>query len=296
MSQANTRILTLLSPPLPYFIESDRVTYRPGEEHPNRTNIGAFDLLFVNSGALHIGEERRHWTVGAGQMLILRPDRWHYSTAPCKETTVFDWVHFQTSGPWEETDHPHGGALHGDYYVFPIRLPKYAALPSPARAQETFAQLHEASGDSSHASFWGRQQLFLRLIEMLDEGWRADSAPTSVGVAERAAAFLKLNYRNPVTNGELGEALQLHPNYIARCMTEVYGCTPQQYMLLYRLDQAKLLLQKTDWPVARVAKETGFRQTPHFSRVFSEHAGIAPLQYRKQYMKAEYVRAEPERT
>jgi AraC-like DNA-binding protein len=284
MSLSNpSRILTLLSPPLPYFIESDRVTYKPGDRHPNRTSLGAFDMLFVNSGTLYIGEDARTWALGPGQMLLLRPDSWHYAAEPCREETVFDWVHFQTAGEWEETDRPHSGNLHGDYYVYAIRLPKFLTVTDPVQTMDTFAKLHEAAHASSHASFWERQQLFLRLVEMFDEGWRADAAPTSVGVAERAAAYLKMNYRNPMTNGALGEALQLHPNYIARCMTEVYGCTPQQYMLLYRLDQAKLLLLKTDWPVARIATETGFRQTPHFSRCFSEHAGLSPLQYRKQY-------------
>jgi len=284
MSLTNkARILTFLSPPLPYFIESDRVTYKPGDAHPNRNHLGAFDMLFVHSGTLHIGEDQHRWALGPGQLLILRPDSRHYGASPCTEETVFDWVHFQTAGEWEETDRPQGGNLRGDYYVYAIRLPKLLTVASPGEAQQTFAQLHEAAHASSHASFWDRQRLFLRLVEMFDEGWRTESAPTSVGVAERAAAYLKLNYKNPMTNGELGDALGLHPNYIARCMTEVYGCTPQQYMLLYRLDQAKLLLLKTDWPVARIATETGFRQTPHFSRSFSEHTGLSPLQYRKQY-------------
>jgi AraC-like DNA-binding protein len=156
-------------------------------------------------------------------------------------------------------------------------------VSEPERVKEQFNKLHDAAHATTHAAFWQRQQLFLGLLQMFDEGWRNASAPTSVNVAERAAAFLKLNYRNPVSNGELGEALQLHPNYIARCMIEVFGCTPQQYMMLYRLDQAKLLLIKTNWPISRVAEETGFRQTPHFSRCFSEHAGLSPLQYRKQY-------------
>ncbi|CAM4476320.1 helix-turn-helix domain-containing protein [Paenibacillus tarimensis] len=285
MSQTSTRILTFLAPPLPYFIESNRVCYHPGAEHPNRSNLGVFDLLFVHSGTLHVAEERRSWSLGPGQMLILRPDRWHYSPKPCDETTVFDWVHFQTAGEWEESDYVNSGTLHGDYYVYAIRLPKFLQLAYPEQAKEILAKMHEAAHASSHASFWERQQLFLHLIEMLDEGWRNDSAPTSVGVAERAAAFMKMNYRNPVTNKELGQGLGLHPNYIARCMVEVYGCTPQQYMLLYRLDQAKLLLLKTDWPIARIASETGFRQTPHFSRCFSERTGLSPLQYRKQYTR-----------
>ncbi|MNG21753.1 HTH-type transcriptional regulator YesS [compost metagenome] len=104
-----------------------------------------------------------------------------------------------------------------------------------------------------------------------------------MSVAERAAAYLKLNYRTPVSNTMLSEALRLHSNYISRCMSEVFGCTPQQFLLYYRLDQSKLLLIKTDWPIARVAEETGFRQTPHFSRLFAEHTGLSPLRFRKRF-------------
>ncbi|MFD0713714.1 helix-turn-helix domain-containing protein [Paenibacillus sp. GCM10027626] len=276
-------LLTFLSPPLPYFIESNRKTYKPGMEHPNRHHLGVFDLLFVNKGTLYIGEEDRTWALGAGQMLILRPDRWHYSVKPCTEETVLDWVHFQTSGPWEEVDDSQAGSLRGDYYSYAIRLPKSMSLAFPDEAASLFAKLHDAAMGTSHAAFWQRQQWFLHLLQLLDEGWRSDAAKAPIAVAEEAAAYLKLHYRTAVTNGKLGEALGLHPNYIARCMSEVFDCTPQQYLLSYRLDQAKLLLLKTNWPIARIAEETGFKQTPHFSRSFSENIGVTPLLYRKKY-------------
>ncbi|WP_127530918.1 helix-turn-helix transcriptional regulator [Paenibacillus kobensis] len=279
----NQQLLTFLSPPLPYFIESNRVTYLVGEEHPNRANIGVFDMLYVHSGTLHIGEEDRQWSLGPGQILILRPDRWHYSVKPCEEETVFDWTHFQAPGQWEETEGTHPGSLRGDYYNYAIRLPKYMTVSYPDEARAMFAGLHEAASGSSHAAFWERQQRFLHLLQMLDEGWRSDEAKAAVSVAERAAAYLKLNYRTSVSNTMLSEALRLHSNYISRCMTEVFGCTPQQFLLYYRLDQSKLLLIKTDWPIARVAEETGFRQTPHFSRLFAEHTGLSPLRFRKRF-------------
>nr|WP_283094493.1 AraC family transcriptional regulator [Paenibacillus sp. ATY16] len=275
-------LLTFRSPPLPFFIESNRRTYQAGEEHPNRTNLGVFDLLFVQQGALYIAEEGNRWTLQAGDVLILRPDRWHHSFKPCQEETVFDWVHFQTVGAWEETEASQG-SLRGDYYTYAIRLPKKMHLSFPDEAKLLFSQLHEAAQSSSHGAFWERQQRFLHLLQMLDEGWRSDAAKAGVSVAERAAAYLKMNYRSVITNTMLSEALQLHTNYITRCMTEVFGCTPQQYLLYYRLDQAKLLLIKTDWPIARVAEETGFRQTPHFSRLFAAQTGMPPLKFRKRF-------------
>lgn len=93
------------------FIESNRRTYQAGEEHPNRTNIGVFDMLFVHEGALHLAEGDNKWLLGPGDVLILRPDSYHYSYQPCQETTVFDWIHFQTVGAWEETEGSQSGSL-----------------------------------------------------------------------------------------------------------------------------------------------------------------------------------------
>ncbi|MHA6482332.1 AraC family transcriptional regulator [Paenibacillus sp. strain BS8-2] len=276
-------LVTFRSPPLPFFIESNRTTYQPGDEHPNRTNLGVFDMLFVNEGTLYVAEDNNKWTLTPGDALILRPDRWHYSYKPCSEVTVFDWVHFQAAGAWEETDANQPGTLRGDYYTYAIRLPKRMKLSYPDEAKLIFSQLHEAAKSSSHGAFWDRQQRFLHLLQMMDEGWRSDAAKAAVSIAERAAAYLKLNYRSTISNGMLSEVLDLHTNYITRCMTEVFGCTPQQYLLYYRLDQAKLLLIKTDWTIARIAEETGFRQTPHFSRLFAAHTGMPPLKFRKRF-------------
>lgn len=230
-----------------------------------------------------MGEEDRTWALKPGQMLILRPDRWHYPVQPCSEATVFDWVHFQTAGQWEEVEDTNLGSLRGDYYSYAIRLPKSMTLAYPEEAISLFSKLHDAAMGTSHAAFWQRQQWFLHILQLFDEGWRTDAAKAPIAVAEEAAAYLKLNFRDTVTNQKLGDVMGLHPNYIARCMSEVFDCTPQQYLLSYRLDQAKLMLLKTNWPIARIAEETGFKQTPHFSRSFADHVGVTPLAFRKKY-------------
>lgn len=278
-----TPLLNFLAPPLPYFIEAAQGRYEAGQLHPSRANRGIFDLLYVRQGELVIEEDGIVWRLAPGQLLLLRPDRPHRGHTGCPEETVFDWIHFQTPGEWEECCGGAAATLHGDHYLYTIRLPKHMKLSCPQEADTLFDQLRQAGGSQIAVSFWQCQQLFLQLLQLVEQDWRSAAAPTSVGVAERAAAYLKRSYQQQVTNKALGDELGLHPNYIARCMLEVYGNTPQQYLLHYRIDQAKLLLIKTDWPVARIAAETGFKQTPHFSRTFSEQAGYPPLQYRKKY-------------
>ena len=276
-------LLTFKSPPLPYFIDSNQTTYQIGDEHPNRTNLGLFDLLYVRQGKLYIAEEQKRWCLAPGEALILRPDCWHYSFKPCDEETVFDWLHFQTAGPWEEVESYDQIQLHGDYYNYALRVPKYVKFTATNEIESILSSLHTAAQGGSHAAFWERQERFAHLLQLFDDGWRKETAKAAVVVAEKAAAYLKRNYKNHLTNQDLSKYMGLHINYITRSMTEIFDCTPQQYLMFYRIDQAKLLLIKTDWPIAKIAEETGFKQTPHFSRLFTAQVGLSPLRYRKKF-------------
>ncbi|MOA56370.1 Arabinose operon regulatory protein [compost metagenome] len=59
--------------------------------------------------------------------------------------------------------------------------------------------------------------------------------------------------------------------------------TPVEYVMKYRLEQAKLLLLKTEWPIAEVAHQVGFENVPYFSNCFTSQIGLSPSKYRKQY-------------
>jgi AraC-like DNA-binding protein len=58
-----------------------------------------------------------------------------------------------------------------------------------------------------------------------------------------------------------------------------------EYLLYYRVERAKLLLLKTEWPVSAVAEQVGFSQTPYFSVCFKKQTGLSPLQFRKRFAK-----------
>ncbi|TYP76406.1 helix-turn-helix transcriptional regulator [Paenibacillus methanolicus] len=296
MNESAERIVSFDMPAMPYYAECGKTVYAPGEQHPNRRNLGLFDLLVVENGTLHIGEEERQWAVEAGQSLLLLPDRYHYAAKPCETATVFFWLHFHAAGAWRETDGieppppalPEAAAASPDAAYSPsspytVGLPKYAALVSPKQTflqLEKLLRLHQARRSES---FWEQQTLFQQLLRMYDETLKQSSASPALHVAERTEAYIKQHYREPITNARLGEALHFHPGYIVRCMKETYRCTPMDYLLYYRIERAKLLLLKTELPVAAVAEAVGFSQTPYFSVCFKQQTGLAPLQFRKQY-------------
>ncbi|WP_235775384.1 MULTISPECIES: helix-turn-helix transcriptional regulator [Paenibacillus] len=329
-------ILHLAAPPLPYYIASGTHRFTPGQSHLNRQHIHIFDLLYVRSGCLYMGEEERRYEVREGQALILLPDRHHFGSRGCTEATLYDWLHFSTSGPWgvretggsearhpearhsegrdsetkhsetkhSETRHLEVGHLEAGDLVsslqgssgkdpalrdfeanpFLLRLPQYTTLPRPARMEELLDQLTKLAPEGHLSGTPLRQQiLFQEILSLLGGSLEAGRFSPQTQCAELAASFLRGHYREEITASRLGESLNFHPVYIARCMNKAYGCSPMEYLLRYRIEQSKLLLMQTGYSVARIAEEVGFRSAPYFSATFCKLEGVSPRQFRRQF-------------
>lgn len=279
--------VVLRAPPLPYYLGAGVSAYAEGEQHPNRKNLGFFDLLWVVRGELHIGENGRDWALGEGQTLLLLPDGEHYAVKPCDRETVFYWVHFSYSGekevrhaPLDRFQQPFEQPFSNPYE---IRLP-YRARPGGANeGPKLLRELVRLRDGNRTAAFWKEQALLLELLRLLEEGEHESRSTPAIRIAEQAEAYLKANYQAELTNGKLAEALHFHPNYIVRCMKERFDRTPMDYLHEYRLEQAKLLLVTTDWSIAQIAERVGFRHVPYFSACFKRQAGVSPLKYRRRY-------------
>ncbi|MFB0842323.1 helix-turn-helix transcriptional regulator [Paenibacillus oleatilyticus] len=287
-------ILEFTSPPLPHYLASGFCVIAPGRKHPNRHNIGVFDLLVVQEGCIYIMEGGVYYEVTAGHAIILRPDRHHYSPRGCTTDTAHYWLHFNTTGAWRETEEeapqlPSVSMEEKSFTMqtFAIQLPQFTKLLKPTSVYRTMQQLGELEKES-HRNWarWKHQQLFQQVLEQLNASLQAETPPPGAEVADQAASYLRQHFKQPVTAQSLGEALNFHPVYIARCMQREFGCSPFEYLLRYRLEQAKLLLLQTDFPVARVAEEVGFNQAAYFTSCFVKVEGLTPRAYRKRFSHA----------
>jgi transcriptional regulator GlxA family with amidase domain len=58
------------------------------------------------------------------------------------------------------------------------------------------------------------------------------------------------------------------------------GRSPYQEILRLRVDHARELLLRTDWPIGRIAEEVGFEEIRSFNNVFLKAGGITPREFR----------------
>ena len=275
-------------PPLPYYLMIGLSTFSPGEMHPSRRSLGIFDLLWVVKGTLYIGEDDKEWEVTEGQTLLLLPDRYHYPVKACETETVFYWIHFDFKGVWQHTPDHEVGTVYPQVRKlwenpYRICIPQYSSPPEFALAERHLRKLLADSAHHQSETFWSEQQLFMELLRLLDARQTRGEASPALKLADKIEAYLRQHYQSDVTNSSLAEEFHFHPNYIVRCMKEIYDCTPMSYLHEYRIEQAKLLLIKTEWSIARIAEHIGFLNAPYFSNCFKAAAGISPLRFRKQY-------------
>lgn len=282
-------------PPFPSYLASGKDTYSIGQSHINRANLGVFDLLCVTRGTLYMGEEERTWEVKAGHVLILQPDRHHYSYRPCTEETQFFWLHFQVFNDWWDDDELHGlrhrrvgshKAERSDddrlnLKWFKIQCPQFVCLSHPDKSYRLFHNLLELEYSPQTKARWQQQLIFQEIVLDLHSS-SEDSQRSSVqAIAEQAATYIRKNYQRAITHTRIREALNFHPTYVSRCMKQVYGVTLNDYLNHYRIEQAALQLQTTHSPIHEIAEQVGYQNLSYFARKFHQIKGVKPSLYRR---------------
>jgi AraC-like DNA-binding protein len=280
--------LRFTAPPMPHYIESGQDVYYSGAVHASRKDIGIFDLLVVTKGCLYLMEESREYEVSKNHYLILRPDRSHSTYQACKEETHFFWIHFQTLGSWSESTgsnsmlHPQSDDPYVRINQFACEFDNFGMLFQLAETYEYLERLERLRNQPYSIDRWKQQALFQELLLLLHANEVSKATPQLL-VAEQAAAYLRTHFREPVSYSELSGAVHFHANYIARCMKQIFGCTPLEYLTRLRIEQAKMLLTHTDEPIGKIAEECGFGSFPFFIRCFTKHTEHRPRAYRMRF-------------
>lgn len=83
----------------------------------------------------------------------------------------------------------------------------------------------------------------------------------------------------------IAQALRVSVRYL-HLLFQDEGKSPSRWILERRLEQASRLLadpRQAGWSVTEIAFSTGFKDASHFTRVFKNHYGLGPREYRRHH-------------
>lgn len=114
-------------------------------------------------------------------------------------------------------------------------------------------------------------------------GSRSSSNPPSHPQVLKALAYVEHELSDPkLSVGHVAGALGMHSDYLGHLFAKHVGQRMREYIAVRRIERAKILLATTNWPVKRVARETGFANVKWFYHVFQTYAGLTPGTYRRR--------------
>lgn len=80
---------------------------------------------------------------------------------------------------------------------------------------------------------------------------------------------------------KLARMMNTSPSTLQRAVKKFYGTTPWQLVVKLRIEQARLLLQNSDYPLKVIAARLGYADEFVFSNAFRQHQGISPRKFRR---------------
>lgn len=97
--------------------------------------------------------------------------------------------------------------------------------------------------------------------------------------------FIQSHYCENLSAASLSERFGLSANYISSLLKQELGIRYNDYITQLRLNHAKELLITTNHSVKDITVACGYFSQSHFTKLFLEHIGCTPAEYRKNTKK-----------
>lgn len=99
---------------------------------------------------------------------------------------------------------------------------------------------------------------------------------------KRVLDHVAAHFAQPIAIEDLARVAGLSTAHFSRLFKETLGDTPYQFVMDYRVEQAKRMLADRERPLIDVALSCGFSDQPHFTGIFKRLTGKTPKEWRRE--------------
>ena len=99
-------------------------------------------------------------------------------------------------------------------------------------------------------------------------------------IVKNAIQYISRNFSTPLTLEAVASFVHLNPAYFSTLFKQSTGSTFKEYLNMVRIEEAKRLLNNTDYSLIDIAIAIGYDNQSYFSKVFKKYTGLSPTKYR----------------
>lgn len=218
-------------------------------------------LFWCISGELEFCCEKKRWKIGPGEVCYYFPGDLHLIEAQNSGAVYF----------WLTVD---GADVQQIISAFGIsREPRMAGkCPSTLFLQlREYIIAHTASGEMLAGSV---------AFEIISRSLIYESG-AGKQMFRHFAAYVEKNLSNPEAGiKDCAAGLKCHRSTLTRCVKQISGLSPVEYIVAARLRMALALLRDSNLSIKEIACQCGFNDPGYFARVINRQYGMSPHELR----------------
>ena len=101
----------------------------------------------------------------------------------------------------------------------------------------------------------------------------------------KVLSYIDNNYNTKITLSDLCKLSNMSRSTLLNQFSTACSCSPSEYILSVRIENARKLLEDSNMSIATIAQECGFFDSSHFTKCFNQKMGILPKTYRNSLLK-----------
>ncbi|WP_070000958.1 AraC family transcriptional regulator [Cellulosilyticum sp. I15G10I2] len=260
---------------LPFYMTEIGLFYAGQNYFTQRDEKNTYLLIYTCSGEGHLKYENTNYILKPYTAVIIDCNKYHYYKSTSKEPWVFRWIHF-------------GGMCAQTYMNLIMETQCHAIIIlDPLTFEEYHSSLMGLSSVSdTYSSVCTSTHLSNILMHILSSKFNETNNKNYIQHKEsinKVIDYISKNYRQEINIDEFAELIHLSKYYFLKIFKQYTGATPYEYVINYRINEAKILLKTTNNSISMIASAVGFLSESNFIKQFKRITHLTPLNYRKTW-------------
>ncbi len=308
---------------LPLILTSMELFFPEGNSFKSPNHHDSYELTYVSSGEVNYYIDGKKINLKTGSTIVVWPgvDHTYEVLGECEVICVYfsmnsedvfnsnrlisdEKIDGENSSILRKTDDGYGQNISADLNdsennseLEDYKLPKYEIRQLVLKGQSKYqiANIVENIITENKQQMFGKspmlQALALQLTVQLNRALQ-DQLEQERRIKEGSVDelldiiedFINENYTLNISVGDMAEHVFLSEGYFTRAFKERLGTSPMNYLIKFRVEKSKELLQKTDLKINNISRRVGFTSSQRFNSAFKKILGLTPSEYRKKFI------------
>lgn len=125
--------------------------------------------------------------------------------------------------------------------------------------------------------------LLIYLMRNTETAVMADDSKKASRECRFIEQYIDEHFAEDISLETLSSLTYMNKYYLVHAFKNYKGVSPINYLIEKRIQEAKTLLETTNFSIAKIAQHVGFSSQSYFSQIFRKVTGETPIKYKKHF-------------